>query len=428
MARKTSRQSKDTASKIRAVAGAASSVKVKKRHRKYVLLVILVLIAAIVVSCWFYDRSSLKISDFLYDTFYELIHPTPEMEGMEYQTVTTGNGVANGEMLIHFIDVGQGDSILIQFPDGKNMVIDGGPRSAKNALLAYLDAQNVTEIEYLMLTHSDEDHCGSLDDVLTHTEVHNIYWPGVSNDTITTAVYRQFTDAKDAEEGAECIVSESGMRFGSEEFGYWFYIITPDEGDADEVKSGDAHSINAISPIMFLEFGDRKVCFTGDSNEENEEVFVQKTRVLDWTGDGIADEEDLSFYDCDILKVAHHGSESSSTQAFLDIVKPEYAVISAGEGNKSGHPTAEALSRLETTPDSLGRDGATIYCTIECGNIVFRLSAEEGDTEIAAITGSKGLHDLNSNRSGDAAGLSLQRPALFIEPFPDLLERRRDAA
>ena len=397
--KKTSKQSKETAERMRQVAEAAATVKVKKKHKKYVVLVALLLVVVLVLGCWFYDRSSLTISDFLYDTFYELIHPTPDVDEVEHATLAAGTGTANGELLLHFVDVGQGDCIIVQFPDGKNMIIDGGPRSAKNAVLKYIDAQGITEFEYLLLTHSDEDHCGSIDDVILHTDVKNIFWPGVSENTVKTAVYKQFLTAM-RDEGATVKVSEAGMKFGSEDFGYWFYIITPEAGEADRVKANDAHSVNAISPIMFLKFGDLTVCFTGDSNDYNEPQFVEKLAALDTDGDGDAgDEDDRKFFDCDILKVAHHGSESSSAQSFLDAVRPEYAVIQAGAGNKYGHPTPQALSRLESTRNSNGREGADIYCTMDCGNIVFRLAAEDGSAKVAEITSSKALKNLNTNRA-----------------------------
>ena len=401
--RKTSKESRDAADRIRGVADAASRVKVKKKHRKYVLVVVLLLIAAIIVGCWFYDRSSLVFSDFFYDVFYEVFHPTPEVDAVEHEIAPapTEPGVANGELLVHFVDVGQGDCIILQFPDGKNMVIDGGPRSAKNAVLAYIKAYDITDFEYLMLTHTDEDHCGSIDDIINSTNVKNMFVPGVTTEQITTAVYRQFNEAVDNElkevEGAQEQISAPGVIVSSD-YGYQIEIIVPEADYHEEVRSSNAELINSVSPIMFLTFGDKKICFTGDSNELNEPIFLEKIRSIDRTGDGTVDEEDLAWYDCDILKVAHHGSETSSTQAFLDVVKPEIAVIQAGEGNKYGHPTPEALSRLENTVLTDGTKGAEIYCTIDYGSVVFRLTAEDNVTEISDPITTK-----SPESSGDSA-------------------------
>lgn len=408
--RKTSKESKDAAEKVRKVAKAAAGVKVKKKHKKVVLAVSLVLIVAIVVGCWFYDRSSLMFSDFFYDVFYELIHPTQPVDALDHEISPAPEepGVANGEMLVHFVDVGQGDCIILQFPDGKNMVIDGGPRSAKNDVLAYIKAYNITEFEYLMLTHTDEDHCGSIDDIINSTDVKNLFVPGVTTSQITTTVYRQFIEAMENElktvEGATSKISAAGMTFGSEEYGYQFEIVVPDEGYHESVKSSNAELINSVSPIMFLTFGDKKICFTGDSNEMNEPIFLEKIKTIDRNGDGTVDEEDYAWYDCDILKVAHHGSRTSSTQEFLDVVKPEIAVIQAGEGNKHGHPTPEALSRLENTVLTDGSKGAEIYCTIDYGSVVFRLTAEDDVTQISEPVTTK-----KPAKSGDSSRVVLSR-------------------
>lgn len=421
--RKTSKESRSAAEKVRKVAGAAAGVKVKKKHKKYVLVIVLLLIVAIVVGCWFYDRSSLTFSDFFYDVFYELIHPPQPVDALDHEILPAPEepGVANGEMLVHFVDVGQGDCIILQFPDGKNMVIDGGPRSAKNAVLAYIKAYNITEFEYLMLTHTDEDHCGSIDDIINNTDVKNLFVPGVTTSQITTAVYRQFTEAVENElktvEGATSKISAAGMTFGSEAFGYQFEIIVPEADYHESVKSSSAELINSVSPIMFLTFGDKKICFTGDSNEMNEPLFLEKIKTIDRNGDGSVDEEDFAWYDCDILKVAHHGSRTSSTQEFLDVVKPEIAVIQAGEGNKYGHPTPEALSRLENTVLTDGSKGAEIYCTIDYGSIVFRLTAENDVTEISEpVSTRKPANSGESSRVTEARFwfVELRRRTVFV--------------
>ena len=381
--RKTSKQSQTTANKVRGVVAAASKVKVKKKYRKYVLPITLLAIVAIVIGCWFYDRSSLTFSDFFYDVFYEVFHPTPPVDAMEHEIAAApaNPGTASGEMLVHFVDVGQGDCIIIQFPDGKNMIVDGGPRKAKNAVLAYIKAYGITEFEYLMLTHTDEDHCGSIDDVILNTDVKYMYVPGVTREQISTAVYKQFLAATENEvkevSGAQVLISAAGMTFGNPDFGYQLEIVVPEADFHESVKGSSAELINAVSPIMFLTFGDTKICFTGDSNEKNEPLFLEKIKQIDRNGDGRVDEEDEAWYDCDVLKVAHHGSRTSSKQAFLDVVKPEIAVIQAGAGNNHGHPTPEALARLENTVLTDGKKGAEIYCTIDCGSIVLRVTADE---------------------------------------------------
>jgi len=269
-----------------------------------------------------------------------------------------------GELIIHFVDVGQGDCIIIQLPDSKTMIIDGGPRSARNAVLNYIDNLGIKVFDYLLLTHTDEDHCGSLDDVILNYEIKTIFMPDVSTSTITTVVYRTFVEAVLEEENAGATVCKSDFDcdFENSEFGYYMDFVTPYPEDYKRVKSGNAEAINSISPIMMLTFLDKKIMFTGDANLITEEVFFEKTK-----DDGVD-------YNVDILKVAHHGSRTSTSTNFLNVVKPEIAVIPVGGKNTYGHPTAELLARLKVCSDSGGT--ADVYRTDQNGNVIIKLTSD----------------------------------------------------
>ena len=278
-----------------------------------------------------------------------------------------------GELVIHFVDVGQGDCIIIQFPDNKTMIIDGGPRSARNAVLNYIENLEIKTFDYLLLTHTDEDHCGSLSNVILNYEIKTIFMPDVSTDTITTVVYRTFVNAVIEEEksGAAVYKSNFDCDFENSDYGYYMDFVTPNPENYSKVKSGNAESINSISPIMVLTFFDKKIMFTGDANLMTEEVFFKNI-----------EDKDVNDYNVDILKVAHHGSRTSTSTEFLNIVKPEIAVICVGGKNTYGHPTAELLARLNVCN---GGGPAAVYRTDRNGDVIIKLTSNGTDATILPV-------------------------------------------
>ena len=291
------------------------SRKSKRRRKTFarnlVSLIIVILIALFIT----------YMSPYLEEYFgSELIEPIP---------------VGDGEYIeIHIIDVGQGDSILIRTAGG-DMLIDSGPSSAEDELKAYLTEMQVDDIEYAVFTHPDSDHIGNADMILTDYTVSNVIMPDHSKDT---QVYNRMMDALDAS-GATLIFSEPDMTFtmGS----MTVTILAPIE---DKYSSTNDYSV-----VMRLDFGETSFMMTGDAEETSEEDILAKYAT--------------SFLDCDVLKVGHHGSDTSSSQAFLDAVTPEIALISVGEGNKFGHPYASTIQKLTVM-------SAEIYRTDEWGDIV----------------------------------------------------------
>ncbi len=313
-----------------------------------------------------------------------------------------------GELMVHFIDVGQGDCILILFPDGKDMLIDCGNKSSgydfeetAEYLATYIpDGQ----LDYLMLTHGDEDHVEYIDEVIEAYDVDNIFMPDVKSvpsgtsssdkyqdqidalsrdklalfndpDTLSSNVYAEFFIAAltepdcniylnvDPDENTNAIViTDDGVQdpdAPDTDATYRLTFYCPTQEYYDESNLGDAEKKNAISPIGILEYNGFRLVLTGDSNEINEPTFVERV------GGNL---------DCDVLKVGHHGSESSSTEEFLDAIDCEYAVISCNaEGNTFYHPRQTTLDRF------VERD-MTIYRTDNNGNIVLTVR-DESDFE-----------------------------------------------
>ncbi len=313
-----------------------------------------------------------------------------------------------GELMVHFIDVGQGDCILILFPDGKDMLIDCGNKSSgydfeetAEYLATYIpDGQ----LDYLMLTHGDEDHVEYIDEVIEAYDVGNIFMPDVKSvpsgtsssdkyqdqidalsrdklalfndpDTLSSNVYAEFFIAAltepdcniylnvDPDENTNAIViTDDGVQDPAApdtDATYRLTFYCPTQEYYDESNLGSAEKKNAISPIGILEYNGFRLVLTGDSNEINEPTFVERV------GDNL---------DCDVLKVGHHGSETSSTEEFLDAIDCEYAVISCNaEGNTFYHPRQTTLDRF------IDRD-MTIYRTDNNGNIVLTVR-DESDFE-----------------------------------------------
>ena len=299
--------------------------------------------------------------------------------------------ITEGELQIHMIDVGQGDCILILFPDGKEMLIDCGyfygGNTVKNETLSYLD-QYITDgqIDYLMLTHCDSDHSHYMDDVLNEYDVDNIYMPNVkaSHASVETAYLDEeklamFTDPdkEDSECYAEFFIAaltepEANIRLNIGDFtlegeGWQIDFFCYDQEDWDDTRLNNAEAKNAISPIGILFYNGKKVVLTGDSNEINEPKFIAKAKA----------KYGVETLDCDVLKVAHHGSETSSTESFLNFIEVEYCFISCNASNTSqfNHPRQATLDRF------IAR-GVMIYRTDLMGNIVISIK----DTEITFIT------------------------------------------
>ena len=235
--------------------------------------------------------------------------------------------VAQEDLLIDFIDVGQADSILVRNQD-KVMIIDAGTNETGETVVNYLKNLGITKIDYLIGTHPHEDHIGGLDDVINNFDIGQIYMPKIETTTKT------FEDVLDAIENKNLTVT------------------APNKGDKIELGQAvgefmtepilDKDNLNVSSLVLRLEFGNTSYLFMGDAEEENEET-------IHWPK-------------TDVLKVGHHGSSTSSSESFLEQVQPQYAVIMAGKDNSYGLPTQETI-------DKLNNSGSEIYRTDEDGTI-----------------------------------------------------------
>lgn len=251
-----------------------------------------------------------------------------------------------GEMEVHFIDVGQGDSTLI-IQGGHAMLIDAGGNDKGTAVQYYLKKQGIKRLDYLIGTHPDEDHIGGMDVVLYKFETDRVFMPQVSKDTKT------YRDVLDTARGKDQTITapEQGDVY---QLGEAFFTVLSDE-------QKEYADINDASICIRLSFGNNTFLFCGDAGEEAEAALLQSGLPLE----------------ADVYKVSHHGSASSSTAEFLEAVSPSYAVVSCGRGNSYGHPDPDTLQRLLHV-------GADIYRTDRQGTI---RAVSDGDTIAWSVEG-----------------------------------------
>ena len=284
---------------------------------------------------------------------------------------------SEGELRIHFIDVGQGDCTLIELPDGKVMLIDGGnsAKSTQKKVLRHLNALDIDAIDYLVVTHADADHCGVLNEVVKYKEIRNAYLPFCDPEN-DSAYAHLFNTLNKNDCHWEYISSRlKNISSATEKYPFNVAFLYPhsdliDAGlAAGEFPSKDKD--NYYSAVMYLEYGGIRTLFTGDIPQEIEEVLAQIDSA------GLYDNIGVSLRDLDILKVAHHGGKESNSWGFLEYTSPQTAVISCGRNNNYGHPSETVLGRLNNV-------GANVFRTDVHGSIVLTIR-ENGACSIGMV-------------------------------------------
>lgn len=244
--------------------------------------------------------------------------------------------VVEGTCFVHYIDVGQGDCELIE-SDGEFMLIDAGENGNEQTVINYLRDAGVETIKYVVATHPHSDHIGGLAEVINEFEIENVIIPKLSlSQTHTTKTYDDFIKAVESS-GAKGIYAKVGAEYSVGEA--TFKILGP---------VSEYEELNDVSVIVKLTHGENTFLFTGDAEYSAEQDLI---------------ENDADELDCDVYKVGHHGSSTSSCEPFLDAVTPEICVILCGEDNSYGHPHDEVMERLGYYTDE-------IYRTDICGDII----------------------------------------------------------
>ena len=301
--------------------------------------------------------------------------PSGNISSGNVTTKPVPSGVAqlNGDILeMRVLDIGQGDCILFIFPDGQIMIMDIGSEfgttSPWNVIDGALKELKITTIDYLFLSHTDYDHVRETEKLAKNYEIKNFYLPLADEETSST--WKKSYNAALTETYVEDGITKNASinyNVGAYEISGENWVMkcySFDEADYPSIKSSSsALNKNKVSPICLLEYAGRTIVLTGDSNEGNEPYLINK---------GYFDD-----VDADVLKVAHHGSKTSTCMDFLNKIDCEYAIISCGAGNEYGHPTPEALNRLSTYRDLVPDDDyygyAQVYRTDEDGTVTVQI-------------------------------------------------------
>ena len=247
------------------------------------------------------------------------------------------------DLKVHFLDVGQGDSIFIELPTNETILIDASIKDASNKIINYLREENVSKIDYVFATHPHSDHIGGMSAVIKTFDIGQIYMPKA---VTTTKTY----------ENLLLTIKDKNLKIKTAKAGNT--II-----DTDDLKlvvlapNQDSYeSLNNYSIVLKLTYKEKSFLFMGDAETLSEKEI---------TGD----------IQADVLKVGHHGSRTSTSQAFLNKVNPSYAVISVGLNNDYKHPHQEVIDRLE-------KKNIKIYRTDQNGDIIFTTDGYNIDVKV----------------------------------------------
>ena len=221
---------------------------------------------------------------------------------------------SENKLIAHFIDVGQGDSSFIELPNGDTMLIDAGTASYGDDIIEYIESLGYQDIDYVVATHPHADHIGGMAEVIDAFDIETVYMPRAVS---TSKTYENLLET----------IQDKGLSIKTGRVGV--EVLNTDDLDIVMVapNSEEYSNLNDYSIVLKITYGDTSFLYTGDAEDSLEEI----------TGD----------IDSDVLKVGHHGSDTSTTREFLAKVNPSYAVISVGEGNSYGHPALSTIELLE---------------------------------------------------------------------------------
>ena len=239
---------------------------------------------------------------------------------------------------IHMIDVGQGDSILVQTPTNKNILIDGGDEDSENIIISYLRQKRIKTIDIIIATHPDSDHIGSLDNVIKKFNVNSIYMPEQSTDS--EAYQNLINSCTDKNLSIQHLYKNDVLNIDNN---INIYVLSP---------SYIQEESNLNSIVFKLTFNDNSFLFMGDAEEENEKEILHSFKLNN-----------------NFIKIGHHGSNSSSSLEFIKKISPDIAAISCGYKNQYGHPHRKVI-------DNLKQNHVSIYRTDRIGDIVFYSDGE----------------------------------------------------
>lgn len=248
----------------------------------------------------------------------------------------------SGEIVAHFLDVGQADSTFIELPNGETMLVDAGNTKNGAQIIKYIKSLNYTKIDYLVATHPHADHIGGMTAVINSLKIGRLY---MTDKEATTRVFENLLDAVEAN-NTDVRFAVEGMDILNSD-NLKITILSP--------RKNEYNDLNNSSLVVKITYENTEILFTGDINMAVENNLLN------------ADIES------DILKVSHHGSNTASSDKFISAVSPKTAVISCGEKNSYGHPSPQVLGILESK-------GIELYRTDTDGTIIISADGNENLT------------------------------------------------
>lgn len=261
--------------------------------------------------------------------------------------------VGEQALVVHFMDVGQGDGILIQTPDGKNYLLDTGPRGAtRKIVFPYFDELGVTTLDGIIISHSHSDHAGGLEFFAGKFDVRTLYSTGYFHESGRNL--RALKKFKQAGIPHKTVRKGAVLKLGG---GVIVKVLHP-----PDFWTGRPAQINDFSIFMQLSYHDMDFMFTGDGEKAAERTVLKEKLSLK----------------SEFLKVGHHGSESSSAAEFLDAVAPDYGIISCGRKKQFGHPHEPVMKRLAERKVKL-------YRTDTQGTIIVRTDGYDVDIKTLGV-------------------------------------------
>lgn len=264
-----------------------------------------------------------------------------------------------GTLEVHYIDVGQADATLIM-NDGHNMLIDGGNSEDSSLIYAYLKEYSVDKLDYMICTHAHEDHVGGLAGALNYAKVETVYCPVKSYDTEVFSDFLKYLHRQER----EITIPDAGTEFMLGNAKCTILGLDSEEKDP-----------NNTSIVLKAEYGKTTFLFSGDAEQSVENIILDKGY-------------DVS---CTVLKVPHHGSDTSLSYRWLNAAMPEYGVISVGKDNTYGHPCEDTLSKLRDA-------GVTVFRTDLQGDIICKSDGQKVTFEIERNAEINTLEDSGSGQ------------------------------
>lgn len=242
-----------------------------------------------------------------------------------------------GELRIHYLDVGQADSAIIEFPDGKSMLIDAGDTHSDSRIIRRLNALKIKKLDYLLITHTDADHCGSAAEVVKFKGVKKVLLPQIEDNSNYKTAYKEFLELIEDKGIEQATVKRfDQITSSNEKYQYAFTVLFPHGVEYDE----DEFTTNELSTVSYLQYGETDALFCGDTTAEMLSELIKEDTM------GAFKPRAIKLTDVDILKVPHHGGEDALNDSCLNYFNIRSAVISCGLDNIYGHPHEDTLEFL----------------------------------------------------------------------------------